>query len=176
MTRMEAVSMLDAFEPNLPATSSVSLLPPRRLVSIAALGGASLDAALGVSLPTTSVRVTHGGTTYLWSGPKAWLAMAETGDLFIELSAAIGPLAALTEQSDGMSLLHVAFPHAIKILPKLVGIDLHPSAFGPDAVALTLAAHIGVRLWREDDGFVLACFRSFAGALYHALVEASASL
>jgi len=169
---MEAACMLDTFEPNLPATAGIMLLPPRQLVSIAALGGASLDAALGVTLPTTPVRVSHGGTTFLWSGPNAWLAMAESDDLFADLTAAIGKRAALTEQSDGISLLRVTDPQA---LPKLVGIDLHPSVFGPDAVALTLAAHISVRLWREDDGFVLACFRSFAGALHHALVEASAN-
>jgi sarcosine oxidase subunit gamma len=169
---MEAACMLDAFEPSLPATASIMLLPPRQLVTIAALGGASLVAALGVTLPTTPTRITHGGTTFLWSGPNAWLAMAETGDLFADLNAAIGKRAALTEQSDGISLLRVTNP---QILPKLVGIDLHPTVFGPDSVALTLAAHISVRLWREDDGFVLACFRSFAGALYHALVEASAN-
>ncbi len=165
--------MLDASEPNLPANGGISLLPARQLVSISALGGAGLDAALGITLPTTPRRVTHGGTTYLWSGPNAWLAMAETGDLFADLNAAIGNRAALTEQSDGISLLRVADP---QILPKLVGIDLHPSVFGPDSVALTLAAHIGVRLWREDDAFILACFRSFASALYHALVEAGDGL
>jgi heterotetrameric sarcosine oxidase gamma subunit len=54
-----------------------------------------------------------------------------------------------------------------------VPIDLDERVFPPDAVALTLAAHIGVRLWREADGaFALACLRSFAHPLHHALQQA----
>jgi len=45
--------------------------------------------------------------------------------------------------------------------------------FGEDSTALTLAGHIPVQIWREDGQFAVACFRSFAKSLYHALIEAS---
>jgi heterotetrameric sarcosine oxidase gamma subunit len=79
----------------------------------------------------------------------------------------------VTDQSDGHFLVRVKGPHAREILAKLVPIDLHESVFAPDAVAITLAAHIGIKIWREEDGFVVACFRSFAAALHHTLLEAA---
>ncbi len=60
----------------------------------------------------------------------------------------------------------------MEILKKLLPIDIE--RFAPDDVAITIAAHIGVRVWREGDAYVLACFRSFAVALHHALAEAAA--
>jgi len=173
MTQRASGSMLDAFEPTLPASRFVEALPPRCMVSLAALQGAALDAALGLALPATPRRVTQDGITYLWSGPNAWLAMS-ANDVSETLRKAAGPAAALTEQSDGISLLRVSGTPARAVLAKLVGIDLDPGVFGPESVALTMAAHIGVRIWRENDGYILACFRSFVAALHHALIEASA--
>jgi len=105
--------------------------------------------------------------TIIWNGPNSWLVLDEDA----------GPLAARTggavvEQSDGLFLFAVSGPFAREILKRLVSIDLREAVFAPDAVAITHAAHIGVRIWREGDAFILACFRSFAPALYHALAEA----
>jgi sarcosine oxidase subunit gamma len=165
--------MLDAAQPSLSPTASVHLPAPRTLLSLAAYKGqrAALSEALGVALPTTPRRIVHNGTAYLWTGPDSWLAISETPAL--DLSAA-APHAALTDQSDGHILLRVTGAHPRAILAKLVPLDLDPRAFPEDAVALTLAAQIGVKLWREGEDFLLACFRSFAGALHHALLEAEA--
>ncbi|WBO60669.1 hypothetical protein GT370_07860 [Acidocella sp. MX-AZ03] len=56
-------------------------------------------------------------------------------------------------------------------MKKLLPIDI--ARFAPDDVAITLAAHIGVRVWREGEHFILACLRSYAGALHHALMQAA---
>jgi heterotetrameric sarcosine oxidase gamma subunit len=167
--------MLDAALPEFEATRQVQSVAPRSIVSLSAFRGKTpaLAQALGVELPTTPRRITHDGVAYLWSGLNAWLAISENPGLLEELAAAAAGLAALTDQSDGHFLFHVTGPHARVVLAKLVPIDLHGNVFAPDAVALTLAAHVGVKLWREGEGFVLACFRSFAGALHHALLEAS---
>ena len=160
--------MLEAETFTLPGTSLIQLVPQRSIVSIAAFRGqaAALDAALGITLPTTPRRVGN----FLWSGPNVWLAISEEPIQFENIQHA----AAVTDQSDGVTLFRVIGPNIRKILAKLVPIDLRPSAFPSDAVAITLAAHIGIRIWQEDDGaFILACFRSFAGALHHALIEAS---
>jgi len=151
--------MLEPVDPALPRA-----LPHRRIFSIAVFRGqeAALNAALGVELPVTPRRVGD----YLWSGPGAWLALAEPPDL--------AGIAAVTEQGDGLFRFAVRGTHARMALAKLVPIDLHESAFAQDSVAMTLAGHIGVRIWREDDAFILACFRSFAGALSEALKEACA--
>lgn len=164
-------------EASFPAITQVAFLQPvhRCFGGIGLLGHsvAALNTALGVQLPATPHRVAAEGITYLWSGPSSWLAMSESTDLISELSQRAGQLAAITEQSDGLFTLRVIGSHVRDILAKLVPIDLHPSAFPPDAVALTLAGHINVRLWQEEDGaFALCCFRGFAGALHHALAQA----
>jgi sarcosine oxidase subunit gamma len=167
--------MLEAHTPALRATSLVSVVAHHSIVSLSAFHGHSLDAALGVTLPTTPRRITQSEVSYLWNGPNAWLAISENPSLFAELTQKLGTSAALSDQSDGFLRLRLIGPHARAALAKLVPIDLHPSAFPPDAVALTLAAHIGVKIWQDDDGaFILACFRSMAGALHHALLEATA--
>jgi sarcosine oxidase subunit gamma len=159
--------MLEAASIIFPAHPLIQPVKHRSIVSIAALGGQPLP------LPATARRITDGGTQYVWSGPNAWLAISENTVLFQELSERFGAVAALTDQSDGLTSFRVIGPQARAALAKLVPIDLHDSAFPPDAAAITLAGHIGVRIWQEDDGaFCLTCFRSFAQALHHALVQA----
>lgn len=169
--------MLESATSTLAATVMVQPLPYRSIVSLSAFRGqsAALGQALGVDLPAAPRRITVQNTIYLWSGVESWLAISENPELFANLSQSAANLAAITEQGDGRSLFRVSGPFARQILAKLVPIDLHPSVFPPDAVALTLAAHIGITLWAEDDGgFILACFRSFGAALHHALIEAAA--
>ena len=165
--------MLEAEKNHYPASAFVQALEVRPIVSVAALKGQdeALAQRLGVALPRAPRRVEAGGMSYLWSGPGMWLAI---GPAAPELAARTAGMAAVTEQSDGLSLFKVHGPCARAILAKLVPVDVHESAFAADAVALSIAAHIGIRLWREEDGFVLGCFRGFAGALHHALGEAAA--
>jgi sarcosine oxidase subunit gamma len=157
-----------------PANPYVSLLPPRSIISITAFHGktADLNTALGVTLPLTPRRITADSVDYLWSGPDSWLAMADDQALAACIAAA-APYAAITEQSDGKVIFRVTGPHARENLAKLIPIDLQEDEFPPDATALTLAGHLSVQIWREDNGFYLACFRSFAKALYESLVHAA---
>lgn len=165
--------MLEAAKSPYPSTAFVQPQEPRGIVSLMAFKGqvGALNQALGVTLPLTPSRITADDITYLWSGPNTWLAI---GPAVAALEQKAAPFAAFTDQSDGQSAFRVAGPFARAILAKLVPIDLHESIFLSGAVALTLAGHIGIRLWREEDSFVLTCLRGFAGALYHALTEAAA--
>jgi heterotetrameric sarcosine oxidase gamma subunit len=167
--------MLEAAAWEFAHTTYIQPLPYRGLISLIAFNGKAeaLNTALGFALPSTPRRITENATTYLWAGPNAWLVFSESPELTGELAAKAENLAAVTDQSDGHFLVRVKGPHAREILAKLVPIDLHESVFAPDAVAITLAAHIGIKIWREEDGFVVACFRSFAAALHHTLLEAA---
>jgi sarcosine oxidase subunit gamma len=163
--------MLEAKPLALAPSGAVGLATPRHIFSITAFAGTkpSLEAVLGHALPPPGRMRAHDGMTWLWSGQNSWLAMSETpcGDRL----AAAAPNAALTEQSDGRAIFLVSGPHSRKILQKLVPIDLHELEFLSDHTSLTLAGHIPIQIWREDENFALACFRSFAPALHHALLE-----
>ena len=153
--------MLDASLPALSTTAAITPLPPRRICSLAS------PSADGLMLPKAGLRRGN----LLWNGPNAWLVLDEDA---AALAARTG--GAVTGQSDGLFLFAVSGPHAREILKRLVPIDLREACFTPDAVAITHAAHIGVRIWREEQNFILACFRSFAPSLHHALVEAEDSV
>ena len=146
--------MLDASYPHLEASAAIAPLPPRRICSLAS------PKAEGLALPQAGKRRGN----IIWNGPNSWLVLDEDPGAF-----AAG---AVTDQSDGLFLFSVSGPHAREILKRLVPIDLRECSFAPDAAAITHAAHIGVRIWREEDAFILACFRSFAESLHHALSEA----
>ena len=62
------------------------------------------------------------------------------------------------------------------MLAKGIAIDLHPRAFKPGDVALTIAAHIGVQLWQVDEAptYEIAVPRSLAKSLW-AWLSASAA-
>ncbi len=159
--------MLDVSRPAVAPHPFIGTLPVRRIRSLAAYKTTlpALEAALGVPLPATPKRIELGGATILWNGPRQWLVLGEL--------ALPARHAAITEQTDGLALFFVSGPHAVEILKKLLPIDI--ARFAEDEVAITLAAHIGVRVWREGGNFILACFRSLAEALQHALMEASAT-
>ncbi len=151
--------MLDASLPALEATSAITPLPPRRICSLAS--------PTAGELPKAGLRREN----ILWNGPNSWLVLDEDAS---HLAARTG--GAVTDQSDGLFLFAISGPYAREILKRLVPIDLRETAFAPDAVAITHAAHIGVRIWREEQNFILACFRSFAPSLHHALVEAEGAV
>jgi sarcosine oxidase subunit gamma len=153
--------MLEASFPALAPTNAIALLPTRTVCSLAA------PVADGLNLPGPGLRYRN----ILWNGPHSWLVLDED-----PAALAARSRGAVTEQSDGMSLFAVSGPKAREILKRLVPIDLRAQSFAPDAVAITHAAHIGVRIWRDEECFILACFRSFSGSLHRALTEAEDSV
>lgn len=163
--------MLEAADLGLPASAAVRVALWRFVVSVSAFAGMrdGLAAALQVDLPGPGRVLACDGVRYLWAGPEAWLVMAEDAELEARILAAASGLAAVTDQSDGRVVFLVS---GASILAKLLPVDLHEGVFGPDATALTLAGHVPVQIWREGGDFAVACFRSYAGSLHHALVEA----
>lgn len=153
-------------------------LVPRSMASIALFGDELkplLDATGKLPLPGRQLR--SGDVTYLWSGPASWLALADGDDpdFSLALAARLEGVAAVTDQSDSRAILRVQSLFARDALAKLLPIDLHPAVFTLDATAMTLAGHINVQIWRSgENSYDLACFRSFAGALYEALQAACA--
>ena len=136
---------------------------------------------LRLALPTKPRRVAGGTAEVLWSGPGQWLVMdhgAGGPERLAKLSLALAGVAASIDQSDARVVLRLSGPQARRVLMKLIGIDVHPSAFAVDDVAMTPIAHIAGHVWRRADvdgapEFDIAGPRSMAGNLWHAVVAAS---
>ena len=135
----------------------------------------------GIELPRGPRRHAAGGVAFAGIAPQAWLATSEAGDGFAaSLTETIGALAAIADQSSGFALLRLTGPKVRDTLAKLVPLDLHERSFAAEDVAATLAAQVGITLWRLPDGadgspvFELLLSRSVAGSFWHALASSAA--
>lgn len=138
-------------------------------------GGAALAAAvrerLGIALPDTPMAIRSGKSTLVWAGPDQWLLVCDDRAGFADTLAALSGLSAVSDQSDGRAALRLSGPKIREALAKGCMVDLHPAAFPIGATALTSIAHMGVHLWRTDDGpdgavFEIMIARSMAGSFW----------
>jgi heterotetrameric sarcosine oxidase gamma subunit len=136
----------------------------------------------GIDLPHGPYRSAADGLAFAGISPEAWLATNEAGStgFAARLNEALGDLAAIADQSSGYAVLRLTGPKLRETLAKILPLDLHPRAFGPGAVASTVASHVGATLWRLGDAadgspvFEIAVFRSLAGSFWHALTVSAA--
>ena len=164
-------------EPTVPLSES----PDVQIVSLAARVGrygdfaARLSELLQTRPPEGPRRATAGGASLLGVGPGRWLAVRDgSAPLYEALARPLQGLAAVCDQGDGYAVFSVEGSAARRVLSKGVPVDLHPTAFGPDAVAVTLVAHTGAIVWRTEAGFRIAVFRSYRDSFRHWLDEAAA--
>ena len=122
------------------------------------------DPLLGLPQGPGSAALPHG--TAIWTAPGQWL--------LLHAPDAPPPVAEAhrTSLTGARRILEVAGPSAREALATLLPIDLHPSAFGENAAAATIAAHIPVLVWRDGEAFRIACDRSYGESLREALVVA----
>lgn len=127
-----------------------------------------LSKPLGLSPPAGPQVAGAGPFSLIGVGPGVWFAVREGGpeDWIDELRQALAGAASVSEQTGGYLVLRLTGPGAQALLQSGAFIDLDPAVFGVGAAAVTAIAHIGVILWKVDDGptFDVALFRSFAGS------------
>jgi methylglutamate dehydrogenase subunit D len=134
-----------------------------------------------MELPRTNCRKEAHRIAFAGIGPETWLATCERGnnEFAASLRAQIGTLASISDQTDGYAVLRLSGPQVRNALGKLIPIDVHPRAFRSGDTASTVAAHVGVTIWRLDSPddapvFEVAVFRSLAVSFWHALAESAA--
>ncbi len=159
-----------------PAGVTVRRLDDLAIASVIARRGEA--DALGARFGRGPTRGAARGVEWLGVGPGRWLAVAkaEPSEFAAALERTLVGRAAVADQSDAYAVVEVGGPKARTALAKGVPVDLHPAGFGPDQVAVTMATHMGLIVWRGEgeDAFRLAAFRSNAGGLWHWLMESAA--
>lgn len=126
----------------------------------------------GVDLPLPGRQSISGNDALLWSGPDRFLVVRDAGDgeSAGELGAKLQGLAYVADVSSSRTVLNVSGASAAEHLSRTLPIDLHPRAFPPGSVAMTLAAHIPVQVWRPDAySFRLAVASSLAASFQRQL-------
>lgn len=145
---------------------------------------ARMRECFGIELPPGPRRSAVRDISFAGVAPKAWLVIREQADhaFFASLRAWVGDLASVVDQSDGYAVLRLSGARVAEILGKLISIDLHPRVFPVGHVATTVAAHIGVTLWRlnnDEEGcpvFEILMFRSLARSFWHLLQNSAVGM
>jgi len=137
----------------------------------------------GLDLPNGPRRAKTAAMAAIGTGPSAWLVGAEparANESTPNFAQTLEGFAAVADHSSAYAVLRLSGPRLRDVVAKGIAIDFHPTAFGVDAAAVTLADHIGVILWRVDAGDALtldiAVPRSYFGSFWSWLAESSASV
>ncbi len=137
--------------------------------------GERLHTAFGLALAAPRRWTAAGALVSVWLGPDHWqIEHADMPDLARQLAAAAGPHGGVIDVSDACAALRLSGPASRDVLARLLPLDLHPRVFAPGHAAASVAAHIDVRLRQIDAAptYDLACPRSYADSLWHALEHA----
>ena len=134
--------------------------------------GAVAMAAAGVATVPTAGRVSRAGdVSLLRVEPLKWW-LVSPAPVATPLSVASGVesgVGAVLDISDARCWITVTGPRAATLLGHCLPLDLRPAAFADDAVVSSAIHHVGVTLWRADDGFNLLVPRSYAASLWQLL-------
>jgi sarcosine oxidase subunit gamma len=136
---------------------------------------------LGISLPIEPNTLTaNEAITAAWLGPDEWLLITspgKEGEVVGALRDALrNHFVAVTDVTDGQTILRVSGPRATDVLRKGCSLDLHPGNFSPGHCAQTHLDKIGVLIRKVDDSpqYDLIVRRSFTDYLTHWLQDAAA--
>lgn len=140
----------------------------------------AVTAALGVTPPKApNTTASSGETTVLWLGPDEWLVTGPPGHedaIATSLRDALdGTHFAVTDVTEGRTVIGLAGPHARDVLMKGCPIDIHPRKFKPGDCAQSTLAKATVILHQTSDepGYDIYVERSFASYLWDWLEDAS---
>lgn len=120
--------------------------------------------------------------TVLGIGPGHWwIESASSARSADDLQTMFQGSASVFDLTDSRVVLEIGGPRIRDALAKMLPIDLHPSVFRTGDVAVTIASHIGVTLWRMADAqtadapqYRLAVARSYFGSFWRGFVASAA--
>ena len=137
------------------------------------------EKALGLTLPEAGRSAAAGPVTALWLGPDEWLVVGppgREGAIADDLRAALARQhSAVTDVTEGRTVIGLAGAHARDVLMKGCPLDVHPRAFKPGMCAQSLLAKATIILHQTSDApaYDIYVERSFADYLWACLEDAA---
>ena len=177
---LETVYQQGSFGAERPIGPSL-IVQERRPLSMVHIGtneGGSDHQEVGCSLPITPNTVSKSkDLRILWLAPKRWLAVSSEdthGELERRISTSYKD-AAITDVSNGRTVIRLQGPDVRTVLSKGCPIDLHPSVFPPDCCAQSRIGALNVLLDVIEDNIIdVYVARGFGRVLWEWLTEALA--
>ena len=136
--------------------------------------GALAMATAGVAAVPAAGRVSRAGdVSLLRIEPLKWwlVSPAPVATSLLGASGVESGVGAVLDISDARCWITVTGPRAATLLGHCLPLDLRPAALTDDAVVSSAIHHVGVTLWRADDGFNLLVPRSYAASIWLLLFE-----
>ena len=135
-------------------------------------------AVSGVDFPGQSQVNCEGDKGLCWMSPDEVLVLvpyAEVAQAMAQIDKALAGQHYLAENvSDARAVLYVEGTFAREVMAKLAPVDLHPDSFKPGDFRRTRLGQVAAAFWmRDEDTFVVICFRSVADYTFK-LLAASA--
>ena len=128
-------------------------------------GSASAKAAGTESAPGPCQASTGKNGSLLRIEPmKLWLVGTEAPELDAETGATL-------DLSHSRTQVRVTGPDAAEFLNRFLPLDLREHAFPVGSVASSFIHHVGVTLWRSDEGYEIFLPRGFALDLWKGFIE-----
>jgi heterotetrameric sarcosine oxidase gamma subunit len=127
---------------------------------------AGVKSAPGIS------RLARGGAASLMRVEplKWWLVMPQA---LADMPKTDADTGAVLDLSDARTWITIKGAAAENLLSHFLPIDWRPNHFGDDHVASSAMHHVGVTVWRGDDGFNMLVPRSFAGSIWQMLEDSA---
>ena len=133
--------------------------------SIDAVGEKTAEVAGAKSAPGPCSATSGSEASVLRIEPlKWWVYGAAAPTLSAEQGATL-------DLSHSRTHIRIRGDDAVTFLNRHVSLDLRESAFPEGSVASTVLHHVGVTLWRSDQGYEMFIPRGFALSLWEMLVE-----
>lgn len=127
----------------------------------------ALKAAHGMAFPAVNRATGKEGVRAVWFGQGQAMLIGMHAD------AALGDMAAMTDQSDAWAVVRLEGSGAEDVLARLVPVDLRAGHFKRAQTARTMLGHMMVSVTRVgDDAFQIMAFRSMAKTLVHKIETA----
>jgi heterotetrameric sarcosine oxidase gamma subunit len=168
-----AKTPLDNFAPMTIGTVALSELNVGYITSVSPYTGkgkalsAALKTAHGMAMPTANRTTGRAGTRAVWFGREQIILMGINADV------SLAEHAALSDQSDGWTVVELNGVGAADVLARLTPLDLRGSVFKKGHTARTDLMHMAASITRTgDNAFMIMVFRSMAGTLLHDLQRA----
>ena len=156
-------------------------IEPREIVRVCPFQGKKQDTNSAVrkvcelALPAVGKSVEKDGVVVAWAALDAWIVTAPApgrGALYQTLDERCHGLAAVTDQSHGLTGFVISGPMCRDVLAKGCAVDLDPAKFLVAACAATQMEHVSVHLRRSaEDVFELLVPTSYAVSFWEFLTE-----
>jgi sarcosine oxidase, subunit gamma len=135
----------------------------------------TVKAVTGTKVPAQRCIEVNGDRACGWMSPDEYLLVLPYAEVPKALAALAKPLAGqhylATDVSDARAVVRIEGDLSADVLRKLCPVDI--DRMGKNELRRTRVAQVPAAFWKQNDGYILVCFRSVARYVFDLLVNSA---